>query len=70
MFYSPDVLIRGEQDDRSGVASVQQQADDFIEVGGFVVVRDLQRLSDTDSTCRDTEQTGTLTHRPAQSISC
>lgn len=46
----PDVLIRGEQDDCPGVASVQQQTDDFIEVGEFVVMRDLQRLSDTDST--------------------
>lgn len=46
----PDVFIGGEQDDRPGVPSVQQLADDFIEVGGFVVVRDLQGLSDADST--------------------
>lgn len=46
----PDVFIRREEDDRPGVARVQQQTDDFIKVGGLVVVRDLQRLSDADST--------------------
>jgi len=50
VFSLPDVFIRGEQDDRSGVASVQQQTDDFIKVRGFVVMRDLQGLSNADST--------------------
>lgn len=50
MLHLPDVLVVGKQDHSTGVASVQQQADDFVKVGGFVVVRDLQRLSDTDAT--------------------
>lgn len=49
----PDVLVRGEQNHGSGVAGVQQLTDDFVKVGGFVVVGDLQRLSDADSTCGD-----------------
>lgn len=54
----PDVLIRGKQDDSPGVASVQQQTDDFIKVGGFVVMRDLQGLSYTDPTWGHTHNTG------------
>lgn len=46
----PDILIVGKQDHSPGVASVQQQADDFVEVGRFVVMRDLQGLSYTDPT--------------------
>lgn len=51
---SPDVFIGGKEHDGASVAGVQQQADDFVEVGRFVLVRDLQRLSDADSTCRHT----------------
>lgn len=49
----PDIFIGGEQEDRPGIPSVQQLADDFIEVGGFVVMRDLQRLRNTDPTWAD-----------------
>lgn len=70
---SPDVFVGGEEHDGASVAGVQQQADDFVEVRRFVLVRDLQRLSDADSTCRHTGR-GLVSARPITgrhlSVSC
>lgn len=48
----PDVLLGGEEDDGASLPSVQQEADDLVEVGGARVGRDLQRLGDADPACR------------------
>lgn len=46
----PNVFIVSENDDRPGVASLQQLPDDLVKIGLLVVVRDLQGLCDADST--------------------
>lgn len=53
---TPDIILVCEHDDGPGVGGLQEAADYLVEFPRPGFPRDLQRLSDTHTTYRDTER--------------
>lgn len=53
---SPDVVLVGEHDDGACVGRLQQTQDDLVELSGSRLTRNLQRLSDANSTWKQDKE--------------